>query len=452
MPYSRKEITRVLDAVRKYGSRPAVIAQAVNLNPRQVEGIKRRNYDEWRSAVTEFALFRKKTPELSQNSTPIETQSLKDAGESIPLPPPRDPVDVEQERQTRLRALKEERDILKDIAGERSLRTKLEGLFRDVVPVFEAPPRRPLPNKLTKDTTKETFLLVLSDLHGFEIVNAESTRGLNAYNGLIMCQRARKVIDTVISIKTKMEKGGGWSFPRLVIALNGDLVSGTIHELERHTDAKNIITATYGVGLLVASMVQDLAEVFPEIDIYCVSGNHGRLPDARKMQSKDPMRNFDTMVALLAKEITRNLSHVNWHIPNAYAVAYEVEGWTVLQQHGDNVPPGALSIPLYGIDRQVRNINALEAQRGNQVQYFVYSHFHNVSMTGHAGAEAVVNGSLIGGTEWTINRLGKCDRPMQMLVAFHEDHGMTHRWPIQADTPSDAPAYELPGLWELGSP
>ena len=60
-----------------------------------------------------------------------------------------------------------------------------------------------------------------------------------------------------------------------------------------------------------------------------------------------------------------------------------------------------------------------------------------------------MNGSLIGGTEWTINRLGKCDPPRQMLVAFHPEHGMTHRWPLTVTTEPEDPAYELPGLWEL---
>ena len=345
----------VFAALREIGPSDKHLARLLGVTPGVISGVRRRHQGEWRAAVAAWKAAGGTSSERYGVSPP--------PAPPVPEPPPRDPVEVEQERLARLKGLREERQALREVAGEKSLRTMLELLIHRAVPVFPLPKARPIPT-VSAEAEQETLLLVLSDFHGFELVSPEATRGLNEYSGFIMCQRAHRVVESVLSIKQRMERGGGWVFPKLVIALNGDMVSGTIHEVERHTDAQNIVTATYGVGLLVAAMVQDLAAAFGEVEVFCISGNHGRLPDARKMQSKDPLRNFDTLIALTAKEVTRQLPNVSWHIPNAYAVAYDIEGWTVLQQHGDNVPPGALSVPLYGIDRQVRNINALEAQRG----------------------------------------------------------------------------------------
>lgn len=378
--YSPEQLDSIFMLVAALQGDVRQIAHRSRLTEKQVRGIKRRNTDRWAAAL---------------GGEPAAAKAPK--VEASDAPPPVDPIEAEQARQVKLRQIREERKDLQAVAGERSLRTMVEALFRDVAPAFVPPPRTPQP-RVDASATHETLLLVLSDFHGFERISLEGTRGLNEYDAFIMCQRARKVIDTVRSIKERMERGGGWFFKRLVVAVNGDMVSGTIHDVERHSDSQNIVHSVYGVGLLLAAMLRDLAEVFPEVEVFSISGNHGRMPDARKMQSKDPQRNWDTVISLLAKECTRNVKNLTWNIPNAYAVAYDIEGYTVLQQHGHDVPPGALSIPLYGIDRQVRNLNALEAQRGNVIDVFVYSHFHNKSMTDHGGSEAIVNGCFPAGT------------------------------------------------------
>ena len=235
----------------------------------------------------------------------MEPEELPDTGPApAPAPPPPDPIEVEQERQERLRALRAEREALRDVANEKSLRATLEALFRDIV--AQVPPLPPIavpPGKGTE--TRETLLLHLSDWHYGEIVDGQGTRGMNAYNTEIARRRVSTIVQSAIGIAEKMRAGGGWAFPRLVVALNGDLVSGTIHELERHSDPKNIVWSVYECGLLLAESLRVLAEHFPQVDVFCTSGNHGRLPDARRMQSKDPTRNWDTLVALIAKKIGR---------------------------------------------------------------------------------------------------------------------------------------------------
>jgi hypothetical protein len=361
----------------------------------------------------------------------LTTATLPDKPHAVaaPLPEPVDPVEAERERAERRRALQEEREALRAIAGERSMRHMLETLFRQVTPSFGPAPRYTPPKPRRKHASRESLLLHLSDWHYGERVESEATRGFNAYSVDIAEQRVRSVVANAVQVAGMLRDGGGWEFPRLVVALNGDLVTGTIHELERHSDPENIVWAVYGCGLLLAESIRTLAGQFDQVDVFCTSGNHGRLPDARRMQSKDPTRNWDTLVALIAKTALAEQANVSVTIPQSYAVSYEVEGVNVLQSHGHDIKSWS-GIPWYGIGRFLGNYNGLEASRGGRIGAYLFGHFHSQTNITYPGGEAFVNGSLIGGTEWTIGTLGRADRPCQMMLGFHADHGVTHRWPI----------------------
>jgi hypothetical protein len=352
---------------------------------------------------------------------------------------PKDPVMAEQERIDRVRKLRAEQDLIKGIAGEQSLRSLLEKLARETASRFTPPPAY-TPKKTPKDAVDESMLMQFSDWHGYEKITLEGTRGLNEYNADIMAQRVRRVVESHLEIKERMERGG-YRFRRLVIGSNGDYVPGTIHELERHTDAPNVIMGVYGTAMIFAQAIRDLSAAYPSVEIFCTSGNHGRLPDARKVQRKEPTRNWDTLVALLAHEHLRDLDNVKWFIPNSYSVAWELEGHVFLQTHGHEIK-SAFSIPYYGVNRYGSNINALEAQRHNFVNYLLLGHFHTLSSLSLPATEVFMNGSLCGGTEGSVDAMGKSDKPVQWCMGVHKRHGVTHRWPIWATTEPDAPAYE----------
>jgi len=114
------------------------------------------------------------------------------------------------------------------------------------------------------------------------------------------------------------------------------------------------------------------------------------------------------------------------------------------------VPPDARarhqelnSIPYYGIDRYGRNVNALLTANEQPVHYFVISHFHSQGGVPSSGGEMFVNGSVIGGTEFSVNALGKCDRPKQWMFSVHKGHGVASRWPLHGDGGEVRDAYNV---------
>jgi predicted phosphodiesterase len=377
----------------------------------------------------------------SQTQAPPDLPPLPPPPPPPEPPPPPDPVEAEEARLARLRELVIERDALRAVAGEKSLRAFLERLVAETAiqfrppPPWKAPPRAP-------GATEETLVQAFSDWHAYEIVSPERTRGFNTYDAATMGRRVRRVVETHLSIKGRMERGGGWRFRRLVLGLNGDFMSGTIHEVERHSDAPNVVMATYGTGLVLAQAIRDLAAAYETVDVFCTAGNHGRLPDARRMQQKDPTRSWDTLIYLFAREHLRQLPNLRWYIPDSYSVAFEVEGWRFLQTHGHDVKSWN-AIPFYGINRMMANLNALEASRATPFHVALLGHFHNRSSMEAASAEYFVNGSLIGGTEFSVHGMGKADKPCQWLLGVHPEHGVTHRWPLLGEAPADAPGYEV---------
>lgn len=359
---------------------------------------------------------------------PTRAEVAQAAAKAIEVDPVEDAAAKLAQHRERLR----ERQVINELAGERSFRAHLERLAMATVPLLPPPPAyKPITTK-GKPTT-ETMLQMLSDFHAYETVKPSRVRDFNIYSADIFGQRARGIVENHIAIKTKMEQGGGWRFPELVIALNGDLISGTIHELERHSDAPNVILAVYGAAMVLAQMVRDLAAHYEAVRIFCTSGNHGRLPDARRVQQKDPLRNWDAMIAILAKEATRNIPHLAWVIPDSYAVGYEIQGWRFVQTHGHEINSWN-QIPYYGLNRAVTNLNALEASRGKPIHYWLFGHFHSLSQIPAANGETLINGSLIGGNEYSVNALGKADKPKQWLLGVHREQGVTHRWPVSVDS------------------
>lgn len=362
---------------------------------------------------------------------------------------PVDEVDEAIQKIAKQRDLRREREVLMAVSGEKSFRAYLEGIMRDVAPRFAALP--PAPTKaIGPDTSTETMLFVFSDWHAFEEVKASRTLGFNEFTGPILCERVRRIVSSSLSIKQRLERGNGWRFPEAVIACNGDFISGTIHELEKHSDASNVVHAAYATGLLLAAAIRDLASHFTRVKVKCTAGNHGRLPDAKKKQMKEPTRTWDTAIYLYAMTALSGIDNVEWSIPESFFEVYNIEGWKFCQQHGDDIRSWN-NVPYYGIDRFGRNMNALFNSRSERIDYFILSHFHSASeIPAPGGGESFINGSLIGGNEFSIGALGKSDRPVQWLFTINEEFGVASRWPIFGNGRKPMKPYPLPD-WPVGS-
>jgi hypothetical protein len=373
---------------------------------------------------------------------------------AAPATPPEPTPEESFKARTVEQALRDENAFLKTelraAARETNLAARLLADTEAAIP--QLPPAAPLWDPdltATGGKTIETALQFISDLHPFEDVSIERTRGLNEYTPDIAAQRMATLVASHASIVQKF-RVGAYEFPELVIALGGDMHPGTIHDLERHSlKGSNAVLHAVGSAWLLAQTIRELSRLYPKTYVFGVPGNHGRLPDARRMQQKDPTRNWDYLIYLMLPVMLGQQSGIEFWFPDSYAAQVEIRGFNFLLNHGHEIKSWG-GIPWYGISRYIDRTNAVEAARSNKIDYHLLAHFHEHVAMPHAAGETFVNGSVIGGNDFSLNGLMKMSRPHQLFFGVHEKFGVTHRWPLRLDrVRQDAPSFTMTPWREL---
>jgi len=416
----------LIEAVRKHGQNWRVVADVIGVPDGAIEAHWRRhlrNTPDGARAIKDYLASTIQPPE--EASTPEKAFEQRSAG-----------IDVRDQ-------IKELQKELNAAAKEKNLGDTLRELAEQTAP--KLPPASPLwkPKPVTKERTIETMCQFWSDWHLFESVSLERTRGHQEYNAGIGAKRVGQNVAAHTSIVQRLRRSG-WEFPELMVFLGGDFHPGTIHELERHSsDGANAVLHAYGTAWLIAQALRDLSRLYDKVKVAGVPGNHGRLPDAKRVQQKDPTRNWDYMIYLLVKQMLSEVENIEFWFPNSYAAQVEIRGWNFLLNHGHEIRSW-MGIPWYGMKRKIAQITALEAARGNLIHYHLYGQFHQGTQIPHAAGEAFVNGSLPGGNEFSLEALGEMSPPSQLMFGVHEEHGVTHRWPVKLDRIEDGiPEYSV---------
>ena len=416
MQYTDKDLASVWKAIRQQGIDTSTLQRTLQMSKGQLDGIRRRNRKDWEAAARDYF---KRNPQI-------------------------EPVQQVKVVQTNIRLQAEKKELTKQLDAairEKTVLEEMREMIEATVPQLPPLKHPPKPVQASKSgCTTETMVLNLGDLHGGEIVLPKRVKGMNHYNSEICRQRFAHYIQTHLEIKERLEAGGGWHFPELVVNLLGDIVSGTIHEIERHSD-QTIIQTAMGLGQMIAEGIAHLAQHYPAIHVVGVVGNHGRLPDQRRKPYKDPERNWDYLVYLAVAQYLKQYPTVHCFFPSAYTIQMDIRGWKFQIAHLDDVKSWG-GLPAYGLDRYARNQNAGEAMRGQHIDYFVGGHFHQKIEMDVGGAELIVNGDMKGTDEWVQGALGKSGEPRQLFFAVHEDHGITHRWDVKLQSPRlDVPQF-----------
>jgi len=328
-----------------------------------------------------------------------------------------------------------------DALREHAFRDFLTKTIREHVQP-QPPVQRHRPSRPTPNATFRYPLLVLTDWHFEELVSAEGTLGLNTYDIPTACKRVHRVANVVMDWKRDIEAASRFKVPELVVLLNGDMITGSLHGLERHSDAPNVIRAAFACGDLIAAAITDLASAFPKVRVVGVPGNHGRLPDDKKVPTKDPTRNWDYVAYQVARRRMTNNPNVEWHTFDAYGVLFEVGGHLCYAAHG-NFIPNNLGVVGYGVRRFTTSLASNMSAAGKQLRYCFFGHWHHSSSSEFAGVEAFISPSLIGTQEYSFLSGGAVNRPAQELHIFDKKLGHVSRERIYGQDDTWPGTYEI---------
>jgi hypothetical protein len=281
----------------------------------------------------------------------------------------------------------------------------------EVPPAIKTPRSRP---KSGKRVASPVFLV--SDLHFGETVTRAETLGANEYNLEIAAARMRKCWDNMLWLRADMARTQTCDDTLLV--LNGDIVSGDIHDELRETNDGGLRSQCDAAFAALLPGIRDMAAVTPgRLHVVCIGGNHGRL--THKQHIKNGHEHSAEHLGVY-DPLRRTLGDMNgkiaWHIPAAERYLFELHGRRVGIQHGTMIrSQGGIGGTLVPMTRWVT--------RTNDADLYLFGHFHEADAYG----KIVKNGSLIG-TSAYVKWLGIEDRPPEQVAFVLDDHSGVRRF------------------------
>ncbi len=271
----------------------------------------------------------------------------------------------------------------------------------------DAPPKIVTPRSRPKSGKRiATPVFLLSDLHFGETVTRAESLGMNEYNLAIAAQRMRKCWDNMLWLRADMARTQ--SCDDTYVGLNGDIISGDIHDELRETNDGGIGEQADAAFESLYPGLIEMADATPgKMHVVCIGGNHGRL--THKQHIKNGTAHSAEHLGVygpLRKVIgAGKKGNIVWHIPASERYIFDVHGRRVSQQHGTMIrSQGGIGGTLVPMTRWVT--------RTNDADLFMFGHFHEADAYGRI----IKNGALIGESGYT-KWLGVESRPPEQ-VAF----------------------------------
>ena len=259
-------------------------------------------------------------------------------------------------------------------------------------------------------------VMVLSDWHVGEYVEADEIEDFNAYSWDIAQKRAyhlqRQFVNWVDVQRTATV------VDELVVIVVGDMISGDIHQELQVTNEFPVPVQTVRAGVLVAKTIAEMAPHFPKVRVEYVSAdNHSRL--TKKPQWKEGgFNSYSYIVGWIAKERLEKVANVEFNLHATVKTLVNIQGFKFLCMHGHNIK-GWSGIPWYGADRQVaRESKARRKKPAKNFDKCIIGHFHTPIWT----PDYNVNGSLSGTSELDA-ALGRDSDPCQIAFLVHPKYG-----------------------------
>lgn len=305
----------------------------------------------------------------------------------------------------------------------RAVADEMKELVQPFDPLPKANPRHfDSPSKVVD----ETLVIHLSDAHADEVVEPHKVGGLEEFNFNVACCRAERYVDSII--EWTQHTLANHRFKRAVVLMNGDMTSGQIHDHEGRSHYRNMMRNSLAIGQMISLMMRDLAPHFEKIDVICLSGNHGRR--TVKKDYDGAWSNWDYLISETAKLHCAAHKNVTFHIPDTWSLVLDIEGHGFCMMHGDDIKAWN-GIPFYGIERKTRRLTALHNSIGKQVRYFVFGHFHAMTMSAELKGETIVNGAFPATDPYSYESFSGYRDPMQLIHGVSPKYGMTWRLPVK---------------------
>lgn len=299
--------------------------------------------------------------------------------------------------------------------------------FRTVKPTDQVVPKWLTPKASRARRHHATALLMLSDLHLDEVVDPLAMAGMNAYDREIATRRLERIVDGTVMAATKMISGVEWD--GVVVALNGDILTGEIHdELARTNEAPTAASVTYWVPRLASALVH-LADHFGRVHVPCTDGNHDRaykkIPSKQRAESSWAWVVYNWLADML-----RDDARISFDIDPSEGRVYPIYDTVFHQIHGDGFrSAGGIGGIYPSMLKYLHRMDAMWSAHGKRIDVHLIGHWHQYLV----GPNFLVNGSLKGYDEYAKHGGFRPEPARQAFAVVTPERGIVQQMPIYAE-------------------
>jgi hypothetical protein len=240
--------------------------------------------------------------------------------------------------------------------------------------------------KVSKNDSEATAVVLMSDFHLEERVEAKTVNGLNNYDLNIAEKRVKELFQNTLKLVETQQYSV--KIDTLIIALLGDIISSNIHDALLEINQLRPIEAIIFAENLVIGGIQYLLDNSKlNLVIPCHVGNHPRL--TKKVHiATETGNNLETfMYHHLANHFKGN-KRVKFLIADGYLSYLKIYDFTICFSHGHSVRysggVGGISICM--------NKAIAQWEKLKKADLYCMGHFHQFIDLGNI----IVNGSVIG--------------------------------------------------------
>jgi predicted phosphodiesterase len=257
--------------------------------------------------------------------------------------------------------------------------------------VTTLPPPKP-------NNVKRYVNLVLSDLHFGSDIDGKHTGG-PSYGTVEEARRFALVIRDACEYKRDHR-----AETSLHVMLLGDIIQNQLHD-KRDGDLL-AIQATRAIHLLVQGLAL-LSEAYPQVQVTCLTGNHGRFTEIHKSRAVlHKFNSLETVIYYACKAALSHVKNISFTIPESPYTSISQFQSRIFATHGDTVLTPGNPGKVIKIEKLEQEINSINAALPDSQEYkiFITGHVHTASLTYLLnGAIMMTNGCLVPQDEFAVS-------------------------------------------------
>ena len=200
-----------------------------------------------------------------------------------------------------------------------------------------------------------------------------------------------------------------------VVWMNGDAISGNIHETVKLSNKEHVVSQLKSVSRLIIGFIDELAKNFETVRFCCVAGNHSRITDKDSAPKGERLDDIIEFCCELAFANNPRVKIYDYEKIDDTMYAIDVCGNTIVGIHGD-------------YDGSDGKLALLPTMIGRPVDIVLTAHMHHNSMNTINGVKIIMAGSFQGMDDYCVER--RIFGYPEQVVTLVDDKGIVCNYDI----------------------